>query len=120
MPTTSANKIFPYGRYVSTVVVYCVILLSSVLILPHIASVLVDVKPEQLSSLDKPQHPFLVPLTAKPVLTVAYAVIAALVLQIWWARCLIKWDTHGAAQSRTTGHRLRVGWSSQVCERTLS
>jgi phosphatidylinositol glycan class F len=90
------------------VVVYCVVLLSSVLILPHIVSGVVDLEPEQLSSLDKPQHPFLVPLTAQPILTVKYAVIATLVLQIWLARCLVKWDTYGAPQSKTTWQRSRV------------
>ena len=88
--------------------VYCALLLSSALLLPRITFLLFDVEPEQLSSRDKPQHSFLVPLTAKPLFTVAYAVSAALLLQIGWARRMTQWSAQARLQSRTRWRRLSV------------
>ena len=102
------RQAFPYARYTSTVAVYCALLLSSALLLPRATFLLFNVEPEQISSRDKPQHPFLVPLTAKPLFTVAYAVSAALLLQIGWARRMAQWSTQAQLQSRTRWHRLSV------------
>jgi hypothetical protein len=51
----------------------------------------VKVDPAQLSSLDRPQHSFLEPLTLNPLATIAYICLGATVLQTWWAGYVRDW-----------------------------
>ena len=45
----------------------------------------------QVSSRDRPQHPFLTPLTASPASTLLYICIGGIILQSWWAEWMRDW-----------------------------
>lgn len=60
--------------------------------------------PVQLSSLDHPQHPFLVALTRNPTHTLAWLTVGAAFLQSWWAcwlrECQIRIRVQGTDAER--------------------
>lgn len=45
----------------------------------------------QISSRDRPQHPFLAPLTANPASTLLYICAGGIILQSWWAEWMRNW-----------------------------
>ena len=46
---------------------------------------------QQLSSRDRPQHPFMVALTQNPTWTLACICLGASLVQSWWARQVRRW-----------------------------
>ncbi|KAI0265295.1 GPI biosynthesis protein family Pig-F-domain-containing protein [Gloeopeniophorella convolvens] len=62
--------------------------------------------PPPARGLDKPQHPLLVPITARPVLTLAWACFGASILIPWWAGSLRRWAHDGTLGSRSVERRL--------------
>jgi len=51
----------------------------------------VDSQRQQRSSLDRPQHPFLAPLTANPALTVLWVCAGTFIINMWWAGWVRLW-----------------------------
>jgi phosphatidylinositol glycan class F len=45
----------------------------------------------QISSRDRPQHPFLEPLTSNPTATLIYICAGAVMLQSWWGGWMREW-----------------------------
>lgn len=94
-PGPSLVEILPGNSYIPVVGVHTTLLLFSGLFLPRttflrdIAGVQID--PTQHSSLDRPQHPFLEPLTSSPLSTLVYICVGATVLQGWWAGYVRDW-----------------------------
>lgn len=100
-PTTTNSsllslvEVLPGNSYIPIVGVHTTLLLFNALFLPRttflqdIAGLRVD--PAQLSSLDRPQHPFLEPLTLNPLTTIVYICLGAAVLQTWWAGYVRDW-----------------------------
>ncbi|KAF9452115.1 hypothetical protein P691DRAFT_661617 [Macrolepiota fuliginosa MF-IS2] len=92
---SSLIEIFPGNSYIPVVGVHTTLLLFSGLFLPRttflkdIAGVQID--PAQSSSLDRPQHSFLEPLTINPLSTLVYVCLGAAVLQGWWAGYMRDW-----------------------------
>ncbi|KAF5372549.1 hypothetical protein D9758_005152 [Tetrapyrgos nigripes] len=86
---------FPFARYVGVVGIHSSLLLFSSLFLPRTTMLFELIRPEidpsQLTSRDRPQHPFLEDLTASPVLTVAWMCLGAVVLQAWWGGSVRDW-----------------------------
>lgn len=81
---------FPFARFTSVLGVHTVLHGFAALYLPR-TSFLGSIPPEQTSSRDKPQSPFLVPITADPALTLAWLVVGAIVLQGWWGGWMKVW-----------------------------
>lgn len=87
---------FPFAGYTSIVGVHSTLLLFVALFLPR-TTILLDPslapKPvaSQLTSRDKPQHPFLEPLTLNPTWTMACVCAGAVVLQAWWGGWIRRW-----------------------------
>lgn len=50
-----------------------------------------DSSQQQLSSRDRPQHPFLVALTQNPTWTLGCICLGAGLVQSWWARQVRRW-----------------------------
>ncbi|KZT43307.1 hypothetical protein SISSUDRAFT_1057719 [Sistotremastrum suecicum HHB10207 ss-3] len=73
----------------------CTLLMGfNILFLPRtslVISPLTSLLPPPSSSLDKPQHPFLDPLTANPILTTAWWTIGAVIICGWWAGWMKHW-----------------------------
>ncbi|TFK68158.1 hypothetical protein BDN72DRAFT_798153 [Pluteus cervinus] len=106
---------FPYARYTSIVGVHTTLLAFSALFVPR-TNVLFELAKQldweegQLTSRDKPQHPFLEPLTQSPVATLTCICLAVGLLQSWWASWLRGWwiditleGTKGEKKARKLG-----------------
>ncbi|KAK7042520.1 phosphatidylinositol-glycan biosynthesis class F protein [Favolaschia claudopus] len=101
---------FPFAGYTSAVGVHTTLLAFSALFLPR-TSHLVDfiklnIDPSQITSKDRPQHPFLDDLTLSPTSTLAWLCVGAIVLQSWWGGWIRSWWVESALQS--TGIERRV------------
>ncbi|KAJ3995388.1 GPI biosynthesis protein family Pig-F-domain-containing protein [Lentinula boryana] len=85
---------FPFARYTSVVGVNSSLMVFVGLFLPR-GTVLFDAAQsgatKQVTSRDRPQHPFLEPITANPVSTIAYICLGVIVLQAWWSAWLRTW-----------------------------
>ncbi|KAJ4478239.1 GPI biosynthesis protein family Pig-F-domain-containing protein [Lentinula aciculospora] len=85
---------FPFARYTSVVGVNSSLMVFVGLFLPR-STVLFDAAQSststQASSQDRPQHPFLEPLTANPLSTLAYLCLGTIILQAWWSAWLRAW-----------------------------
>ncbi|KAJ7608422.1 GPI biosynthesis protein family Pig-F-domain-containing protein [Roridomyces roridus] len=96
---------FPFARYTSIVGVHTTLLGFTTLFLPRTTDVpiLEFLKPtideSQLTSRDRPQHPFLDALTLSPVATLAWICIGVVVLQGWWGSWMRSWSIDLALQS---------------------
>jgi phosphatidylinositol glycan class F len=78
---------FPFAHHGSLLGVQTVLLGFVALYLPRSTFLLTEI-PEQASSKDRPQHPFLKPLTADPVITLGWLCLGAIIVQVWWAENL--------------------------------
>ncbi|KAJ3565995.1 hypothetical protein NP233_g7286 [Leucocoprinus birnbaumii] len=91
----SPVEVLPGNSYIPVVGVHATLLLFNALFLPRTTFMQdltgVRVDPSQLSSLDRPQHPFLEPLTLNPLTTIAYVCLGAAALQTWWAGYMREW-----------------------------
>ena len=85
----------PMASYISVVGVHTTLWAFAGLYLPRTAFLTELIKPEwdptQLTSQDRPQHPFLEALTLNPTYTLACICLGAAILQTWWAGWLRKW-----------------------------
>ncbi|KAF8893093.1 GPI biosynthesis protein family Pig-F-domain-containing protein, partial [Infundibulicybe gibba] len=85
----------PFAQYTSVVSVHTILLGFTALFLPRtillLDRVIPDIDAAQLTSRDKPQHPFLVPLTASPTSTLACICVGVVVLQGWWGGWIRNW-----------------------------
>ena len=89
---------FPYFQYTSLLCTHTILLAFTAFILPG-STVLITPLPPQQSSLDKPQHRFLEPITASPVWTLLWLCAGAMACQAWWAGWMRQWwgtYPHGA------------------------
>ena len=83
LSSTPPKPFFPLSRFISLSGVHTLLLFFSALYLPR-SSFLLSALPEQASSKDRPQHPFLRPLTADPLLTLFWVCIGASAVQASW------------------------------------
>ncbi|KAF8237625.1 PIG-F-domain-containing protein [Tricholoma matsutake] len=86
---------FPFARYASIVGVHTTLLTFTALFLPRTTFLLEFTTPSPdeafMSSRDRPQHPFLVPLTLSPTSTLLCICAGVLVLQSWWGGWVRNW-----------------------------
>jgi len=90
-PTFNA-EFFPFARYISLVFVHATLLAFTALFLPRTTFLFqLPPGPSQMTSRDRPQHPFLEPLTINPVSTLACICAGGVVLQGWWGGWVRGW-----------------------------
>lgn len=92
-------------QYPPLVLIHVILLSSALFLLPTTPIPNLPL-PSPARGLDKPQHPFLVPITARPVLTLAWACLGATLLIPWWAGSLRRWAHDGTLGPRTVQMRL--------------
>ena len=74
---------FPYFQYTSLLGTHTLLLAFTAIVLPR-GTVLFASLPPQQSSLDRPQHRLLEPITASPVWTLLWLCAGAGACQAWW------------------------------------
>ncbi|KAF8211577.1 GPI biosynthesis protein family Pig-F-domain-containing protein [Mycena galopus ATCC 62051] len=97
---------FPFAAYTAVVGVHTTLLAFAALFLPRTSFIPIDfltphlapTTPTHLTSLDRPQHPFLNALTLSPASTLAWLCAGALVLQSWWGGWVRGWWIEWALQ----------------------
>jgi hypothetical protein len=92
-------------QYPPLVLIHVILLSSALFLLPTTPIPNVPLPPPA-RGLDKPQHPLLAPITARPVLTLAWACLGATLLIPWWAGSLRRWAHDGTLGPRTVQMRL--------------
>jgi len=95
-PSPSLQKeVLPGNSYIPVVGVHATLLAFNALFLPRTTFLQeltgISVNSAQLSSLDRPRHPFLEPLTLNPLTTTLYICFGAAILQSWWAGYIREW-----------------------------
>ncbi|GAV98927.1 phosphatidylinositol-glycan biosynthesis class f [Lentinula edodes] len=88
------SSFFPFARYTSVVGVNSSLMVFVGLFLPRSTTLFDGAKSNastQATSRDRPQHPFLEPITANPVSTLVYVCLGVIVLQAWWSAWLRDW-----------------------------
>jgi len=92
-------------QYPPLVLIHVILLSTALVLLPQTPIPNLPLPPPA-RGLDKPQHPFLAPITARPVLTLAWACLGAALLIPWWAGSLRQWAHDGTLGSRSVQQRL--------------
>ena len=105
---------FP-SQYPAHALVHTVLIVSSFLLLPQTA-LLDPVEPTR--NLDKPQHPFLAPLTARPELTAAWSSVGSALVVGWWAGSIREWVREGK-MGLGVSERMRDFGQRKVCRLPL-
>ncbi|KAL1676634.1 hypothetical protein EV122DRAFT_215959 [Schizophyllum commune] len=126
-----------FGRYTAQVGAHTSLLLFAALFLPRIegeqlifgsgksprwgwVETILPPSPAQ-TSLDKPTHPFVVPLVVNPTWTLVWMCLGAAVLQLWWAGFMKNWwteytnsanDEYDKAMAKTAHDK--VAWSASI------
>src|SRR6267142_1160055 len=92
-------------QYPPLILIHVILLAAALLLLPQTPIPNLPL-PAPARGLDKPQHPFLAPITARPVLTLVWACLGAVLLVPWWAGSLRRWAHDGTLGSRSAQQRL--------------
>ena len=93
-------------QYPPLILVHVLLLSAALVLLPQ--TPIPDLPlPPPARGLDKPQHPFLAPITARPVLTLAWACLGAGLFVPLWAGSLRRWLHDGTLGSRSIQLRLQ-------------
>ena len=107
--TTDPDQIsFPNAiplQYPPLILIHVILLSTALVLLPQTPIPNLPLPPPA-RGLDKPQHPFLAPITARPVLTLAWACLGAALLIPWWAGSLRRWAHDGTLGARSLQQRL--------------
>jgi len=100
----SLPNAFP-KQYPPLILIHVILLSAALVLLPQTPIPNLPLPPPA-RGLDKPQHPFLAPITARPVLTLVWACLGAALLIPWWAGSLRQWAHDGTLGSRSVQQRL--------------
>lgn len=91
---------FPLSSYLSLHLLFSTYLLFSFILLPRSDSLIGDSQsssygtPVQKVSTDRPEHPFLTPITNDPLKTMTWTAIGVTVTVVWWGGHLRSWWKH--------------------------
>jgi hypothetical protein len=91
-------------QYPPLILVHVILLSAALVLLPQTPTNLPPPSPTR--GLDKPQPPFLVPITARPILTLVWACLGAILLVPWWAGSLRRWAHDGNLGPRSVEQRI--------------
>ncbi|WVF67734.1 hypothetical protein IAT40_002493 [Kwoniella sp. CBS 6097] len=104
------KEYFALHAYLST------LLLLSFIFLPHSTPYVLgstssssQQQQRQNSSADRPEFPFLTPITSRPTITMLWDVLGMGVCMAWWGARMLRWSTQGS----TAGAGARVGQHGQ-------
>lgn len=114
---------FPFARYTSVVGVHTTLLAFTALFLPRTTLLFqlatYGTDPSQMTSRDRPQHPFMEALTLNPVSTLTCICAGSVVLQAWWGGWLRDWSIEyvleGSIDEKRTGKALSNQLRTSVC-----
>ncbi|TFY78262.1 hypothetical protein EWM64_g5752 [Hericium alpestre] len=95
-------------HYPPLLLIHALVLSASLLLLPSTTEIIpfLPPAPPLARGLDKPQHPFLYPITAQPVLTMVWAVLGAVGTVGWWGGWVRMWFREGTMGSKGIQARL--------------
>ena len=121
-PRNPATSQFPYFQYASLLGTHTLLLVFTAIFLPA-GTVLITPLPPQQSSLDKPQHRLLEPITANPVWTLLWLCAGTVACQSWWAGWMRQlWATYphqleggGFVTGKDTGGGMGAQGKIQAC-----
>jgi phosphatidylinositol glycan class F len=82
---------FPFAQYTSVVGVHTTLLAFTALFLPRTNLFLTKSSATQMTSRDRPQHPFVEALTTHPLWTMTCVCGGVIILQVWWGRWMRNW-----------------------------
>jgi hypothetical protein len=95
------------GQYPPLILIHVILLSAALVLLPQ--TPIPDLPlPSPTRGLDKPQPPFLAPITARPVLTLVWACLGAVLLVPWWAGSLRRWAHDGTLAPVASSSALQV------------
>jgi len=107
----------PLQDYLARLSYLAVLLLASFLFLPrsstwisqtHLISI-------QHSSSDRPEHPFLTPLTSDPLSTMAWTLPGTFIIMIWWSHHMSNWWTGlDQGEKRVVDERELLLWQNRL------
>ena len=92
-------------QYPPLILIHVILLSAALVLLPQTPIPNLPLPPPT-RGLDKPQPSFLVPFTARPVLTLAWACLGSVLLVPWWAGSLRRWVHNGTLGPRSIQQRL--------------
>jgi len=92
-------------QYPPLILIHVILLSAALVLLPQTPIPNLPLPPPT-RGLDKPQPSFLVPFTARPVLTLAWACLGSVLLIPWWAGSLRRWAHNGTLGPRSIQQRL--------------
>lgn len=108
----------PVMSYISAVGVHATLLVFCVLFLPRTTIVLSVTrhwwKIGQLTSQDRPQHPFIEPLTVDPLSTLICICLGVTILQGWWAGYIRQWGLSSGRSGSDDEQRLDAALQHQA------
>ncbi|ORY31309.1 GPI biosynthesis protein family Pig-F-domain-containing protein [Naematelia encephala] len=106
---------FPLKEYFALHLYLSCLLIGSLLFLPRSSRWFANdsIVKIRASSLDRPEHPFLAPLTNDPLRTMSWYILGELVIMMWWGQHLLVWVTDKAS-TRPLDRHLRVSRLAQV------
>ena len=113
-----SNAPLPLKQYFLLLTSQSCLLIASLLYLPRSSSWLFGPaeRQPQRSSADRPEHPFLTPLTADPLSTMMCVVGGTFVIMVWWGQHMRTWWTSSPAgnekRAAAGDHSERVGQST--------
>ena len=87
----TTDSMIPINSYIAVVGVHTSLWTFTALYLPRTTLTNGNTEWQQLSSRDRPQHPFMVALTQNPTWTLACICLGASLVQSWWARQVRRW-----------------------------
>lgn len=96
-PKVRASSILPLKDYFASLGYLALLLGSCITILPRSTDYFYSTAgierpaPAQVSSADRPEHPFLTPITAQPAATAAWCVGGVAVTMAWWGMKMARW-----------------------------
>lgn len=114
-PTESDAQQFPHAQYISVLGTYAVLVCFAAVALPPSSKWLGFQPIPQATSIDRPQHPLLNPITAHPTGTVITVSIGVFVITIWWAGWMRLWWTQEKHLTRIENNTLRAQEKVFVC-----
>ncbi|KAG8857064.1 hypothetical protein FRB96_005994 [Tulasnella sp. 330] len=112
MSTEATDSALPLARYTSILGTQCLLLLFTAFFLPRSTTALLGedfILKAQHSSLDRPQHPFLQPLTASPTLTLTWLCSGVAAIAFWWAGYMRVWAKSLSIQTKEDVTDVRAG-----------
>ncbi|KAG8982602.1 hypothetical protein FRB94_013282 [Tulasnella sp. JGI-2019a] len=114
-PLTSkeaTDSALPLARYTSILGTQCLLLLFTAFYLPRSTTALLGtdfIQNAQHTSLDRPQHPFLEPLTASPTLTLIWLCGGVAAIVFWWAGYMRVWAKSLSIETKEDVRDVRAG-----------